>query len=64
MTTKEIKEFLKEEVKIQKEIQVGNGERVYKGFSKEIKNMTLEALHQTGKITDEQYNKMYAKINK
>lgn len=31
---------------------------------KEIENMTLESLHQEGKITDEQYSKIYKEINK
>lgn len=58
MTLKEIKEYLKEEIELQKEIQKSNGEKIYKGFSKEIKDMTIEALYQDGKITDVQYNKL------
>lgn len=58
MTLKEIKEYLKEEVELQKEIQKENGDKIYKGFVREIKEMTIEALYQDGKITDIQYAKL------
>lgn len=55
MTMEEIKEYIKEEVMFQREVQIANGDKIYKGFNKEIKEMTIEALHSEGKITDKQY---------
>lgn len=42
MTLKEIKDYLKEEVEFQKEIQISNGDKIYKGFSKDIKIITID----------------------
>ena len=58
MTMEEIKEYIKEEVQFQREVQVSNGDKIYKGFNKEITEMTVEALYSEGKITDEQYKKL------
>ena len=58
MTLQEIKNYIKEEVQLQREIQLSNGDKIYKGFNKEIREMTLEALYSAGKITDEQYQKL------
>ena len=58
MTLQEIKNYIKEEVQLQREVQVANGDKIYKGFNKEIKEMTIEALYSEGKITDEQYKKL------
>lgn len=58
MTIKEIKEYVKEELEIQKEIAYYDGQRFNKQFRDDIKSATLNCLHLDGKITDEQYNKM------
>ncbi len=55
MTLKEIKDYLKEEVELQRDLNCG---KIHRGFVREIKEMTVEALHQEDKITDKQYIKL------